>query len=112
MDYTKEGIAIGHGIGRGEIVNFIRISFKSNINRSTSTGNHQKEMRLSPQSECKQLTSYATLRGYFIHNIQKSYGQGGQYLTKNLRNMTEVDLNVEDPTIKLSKKERLLDKFN
>ena len=42
MDSPKEGRVRGHGIYRGERVNFIRISFNYNRNRSTSTGNHKK----------------------------------------------------------------------
>ena len=59
-------------------------------------------MILSPQSQGKNLTYYASMRDNFIHCIKESYGQGGQDVTKILKNTKEVDLNADYPTMKLS----------
>ena len=84
MDSPKEGRVRGHGIYRGERVNFIRISFNYNRNRSTSTGNHKKEMRLSPQSQGKQLTPYATM--ILSTTFRKTISKGPIYNQESKRN--------------------------
>ena len=61
-------------------------------------------MIFSPQTQGKKLPSYATVRDKSIHNIQNSYWQGGQVVTKSLKYMTAMDLNDEYPTRKLSNK--------
>ena len=44
------------------------------------------------------------MRDAFRHHIQKSYGQGGQYVTKNPKYTKEIDMNAEYPTINISNK--------
>ena len=61
-------------------------------------------MKLSPQSQGKQVPSYTNMRDAFRHHIQKSYGQGGQYVTKNPKYTKEIDMNAEYPTINISNK--------
>ena len=61
-------------------------------------------MILSTQSQGKNLTYDASMKDYSIHCIKKSYGQGGQDVTKSLKDMKTVDLNDEDPTRKISTK--------
>ena len=61
-------------------------------------------MKFSPQKQGNQLTPYATMRDTFIHQIQKSYVQGGQYVTNSLKETTEIDLDAEDPQQNLSNK--------
>ena len=64
-------------------------------------------MIFSPQSKGKKLTSYHKVRDALLHYIQERYGQGGQYVTKSLKNMKTVDLNAEDPTRKISIKKMI-----
>ena len=67
-----------HVRGRGGRGHFRIRSFKSNINNKTSTGSHQKEIRLSPQSQVKQPPSYDTLRYAFIHHIKNAMVKGAK----------------------------------
>ena len=60
-------------------------------------------MKLSPQIKANKFITYATVSDYVIHNIQKSYGDGGQYVTKSIKCMTSVDMNTEDPQQNVSK---------
>ena len=60
-------------------------------------------MKLSPQIQVNKFITYATVSDYVIDHIQKSYGDGGQYVTKSIKYMTSVDMNTEDPQQNVSK---------
>ena len=53
-------------------------------------------MKLSHPTQGKQITYYATVRDDFIHYLQKSYRQGDQYVTRNLKYMIEIDIYDEE----------------
>ena len=97
----KGGIDRGKGIGgRGQCRSRI---FKSNeINYINSTGSQQKEIKFSPQTQVKQLTSYANVRDAFINYIQNNFVQCGQDVTKGLKYITAIDLDAENPQQNIS----------